>query len=138
MSITRSDRIQEALNSLEEIVDKVSEHTVYNISYGDYVIRRHGKSDYSICKNGEVLYSNISFWTSITAIARCLENNDTEWINAIVLREQKFKKHYNNMAFYANSNKWDMYEQSKIDALEMLWELQRLTSTKTNNVDKYY
>ena len=126
-----------ALHNLDVFVQDTAVSLVHNLPYMGYVIKYDSKHSFSINKNGVTLYDDICFMTSAMAIILGIKDSDRSYIKSLLAHERKFMKHYNNMLFYRNSENWNLYDQSKIDAVEALWDIKRLSSLKINKIDKY-
>jgi hypothetical protein len=116
--LSRADVIEK----FDEITDQVAARIVHNFCVGKYVIRKEG-SLYSIYLNDDLVCDSILFFGVAYAVASCLEKNTKDQIDYILSEEKHFTKKYMDMVVYKNTNKWDLYESTKIDALEHLWNI---------------
>jgi hypothetical protein len=122
---TSFDSRELVVNQLGIITDRIATDLVYNFKIGTYTIRRVD-GYYSIHQAGECLYADIAFFVIAYSIVKCMLGGRSEEIRRMIETEQKFTKKYNDMQVYLNTKKWELYETSKLDALDQLWKIKNI------------
>ena len=86
---------------------------------------------YGIINHQETfLYEHIYFFSVAHAVAQCLSRKNDKGITEVLLYEDRFLKHLNDMTFYRNAGKIDLQENSRIYAVEYLWKIRKFTQQK--------
>lgn len=129
---------EELIDRLDTISTSAAERIMYNIQVDGFIIQRQEDLTFNIINsNGEVVYSSVLFFIIAFFITKCLANNDADLIKSVLREEARFSKRYTDMKVYEHTGKWELYDSAKSDALEALWSIKRITSSKIKNLDKY-
>lgn len=129
---------EELIDRLDTISTSAAERIMYNIQVDGFIIQRQEDLTFNIINsNGEVVYSSVLFFIIAFFITKCLANNDANLIKSVLREEARFSKRYTDMKVYEHTGKWELYDSAKSDALEALWSIKRITSSKIKNLDKY-